>query len=224
MKRPEITLGIWAAILSAIFALLWFITFSLQDAIHQVPQWKNLGAYAEAFRMVRLTYVYPSLLLALTYIILLACVHRLAAEEKKLWTLIGLAVGIVYAVMASINYNIQAVAVRLSLNAGETQGISMFLPDNTHSIFSALANSYVYLAISMVFLGFLFGKGKLERWIRGLLLAQIITAAGQIGYSMLDMREGLFIATSMVWIVGAPAAFILIARWLKRGASAHQPA
>jgi len=100
----------------------------------------------------------------------------------------------------------------------------MFLPDNTHSIFNALANSYVYLAISMVFLGFLFGKGKLEQWIRALLLAQIITAAGQIGYSMLDMNESLFIATSMVWIIGAPAAFILIALWLNGRASGHQPA
>ncbi|MFO7829897.1 MAG: hypothetical protein R6V23_14835 [Bacteroidales bacterium] len=159
---------------------------------------------------------FPSLLLALTYIIMLACAHRVLPEDKKLWSLIALSIGIVYAVMASINYNIQAVSVRQSLAAGEINGIEMFIPDNTHSIYNALANSYVYMAISMFFASFIFERGKLEKWIRGLLMAQIISAIGQIGYSMIDISETIFIVTSMIWVIGAPASFILIAIWFKR--------
>ncbi|MCF8232185.1 MAG: hypothetical protein K9J27_08350 [Bacteroidales bacterium] len=215
MKNNSIQLGVWTSALSAAFAILWFITFSMQDTFQAVPDWKNLEAYAEAFHISRLTLIYPSLLLALTYIIMLVCIHMIVPEEKKLWSLVALSIGIIYAVMASINYNIQAVAVRQSLAAGETGGIEMFLPDNTHSIYNALANSYVYMAISMVFAGLLFNDGKLEKWIRGLLFVQVISAIGQTGYSMADLSETVFIATSMVWVFGAPAAFILIALWFK---------
>lgn len=159
MKPPEIRLGRWAAFLSAAFAILWFITFQLQDVFQPMPTWHNLEAYAEDFRMVRLSYVYPSLLLAISYIILLACLHRIVPDEKKIWSLI---------------------------------------------------------ALSMFFAGFLFQAGKLEKWIRGLLLIQLITAFGQTGYSMFDMHEGLFIATSMIWVLGALAAFILIGIWLHK--------
>ena len=215
MNAAEKKLGFWSSILSAIFSIIWFITYNLRDVLLAVPDWKNTQAYADSFHMVRLTYVYPSLLLALTYIIVLACMHRTASEEKKVWSLIALSIGIVYSVMASINYNIQAVAVRLSLAAGEVKGIEMFLPDNLNSIFNALANSYVYMALSMCFLGLVFSKARNERWIRCLLLAQVISAVGQVGYSMFSINAGIFIATSMVWVIGGTAAFILIALWFK---------
>lgn len=216
IKIKEINLGTWSAILSAVFALIWFITFSMQDIFQTVPDWENLHAYAKAFNISRLTLIYPSMLLALTYVILLACVHRVIPEDKKIWSLIALSLGIIYAVMASINYNIQAVAVRQSLAAGETNGLEMFIPDNTHSIYNALANAYVYMAISMFFAGFIFKHGRLEQWIHGLLIIQIISAIGQISYSMMDTPETIFILTSMIWVVGAPASFILIALWFKR--------
>lgn len=216
MNRTEVKLGFWASVLSAVLSVIWFITYNLKDVFQAVPNWKELQAYADAFSVVRLTFIYPSLLLALTYIVLLACIHRVVPEEKKIWSLIALSIGIIYAVMASVNYNIQAVAVRLSLAAGETRGIEMLIPDNPNSVFNALANSYVYMALSMCFAGFIFSKGIKERWIKGLLLAQVITAAGQVGYTMFNMNTGIFIATSMVWVIGAPVVFILIALWFRR--------
>ena len=216
MKEKEIKLGLWTAILSAVFAILWFITFNMQDVFQPVPEWENLEAYSEAFNISRLTLIYPSLFLALSYIIMLACIHQVLPEDKRLWSIIALSIGIIYAVMASINYNIQAVSVRQSLAAGEISGLEMFIPDNKHSIYNALANSYVYMAISMFFAGFIFNNGKLEKWIKGLLVVQIISAIGQIGYSMIDISEIIFILTSMIWVIGAPATFILIAIWFKR--------
>src|SRR5690606_18787612 len=110
------------------------------------------------------------------FIALLACLHRSVPEEKRIWSLIALSFGILYATMASINYNIQAVAVRQSLAAGETMGIAMFVPDNPHSVFNALANSYVYMALAMFAAGFVFEAKGLQRWIRWLFLAQMLTA------------------------------------------------
>ncbi len=216
MNKNEIKLGAWSAALSAFFAVTWFITFNMKDALVKLPHWKNIEAYAEAFDILRMTYIYPSLLLAITYIIMLACLHRFIDNDKKLWSLIALSIGIIYATMASINYNIQAVSVRMTLAAGETAGTQMFLPDNSNSIFNALANSYIYMALSSFFAGFIFKEGKLEKWIRWLLFAQILTVIGQVAHTMFDASMTLFIATSMVWVIGSPATFILIAIWFHK--------
>lgn len=228
MNSTTRRLGFWSAILSAALAVLWFVTFQMQDVFAAVPDWQNLDAYAGAYRMVRLTLVYPSLLLALAYIVLMAFLHRYASDGRKVWSLIALSIGIVYATMASTNYNIQAVAVRQSLAAGETAGVQLWIPDNPHSAYAALANSYVYMSISMVFAALVFERGRLQGWIRGLLLAQVLAAIGQIGWSMFDWSDTIFIATSMVWVIGAPVAFTLMAVLFRRQgrqarAAARQP-
>lgn len=209
----EFTIGKWAAYVSALFAVCWFVTFNMQDVFQAVPHWKDMEAYASSFQIVRLTLIYPSLLLALSYMLLMVCLYRLVSEEKKLWALFALCLGVLYATMASINYNIQAVSVRASLAVGETGGIQMFIPDNPNSIYTALANSYVYMSLSMFFAGLAFTNRGRERWIRWLLMAQLVSAVGQTGYSMCNLPESVFIATSMVWVIGAPLAFILMGRW-----------
>lgn len=225
--KTSMRLGYWAALLSAAFALLWFITFNMQDILSPVPAWQDLSAYAQAYSPLRLLYIYPSLLLPLTFIALFVCIHRLAPEDRKAWSQTGLAIGVLYAAIATVNYNIQAVAVRQSLASGETTGIAMFIPDNPHSVFAALANSYVYMSIAMACTGLVFDGSGLQRWIRWCFLAQIITAIGQIGYSMFGLPMPVFIATSMVWVVGAPVGFVLLAVFFKRnawGTHAQSPA
>ena len=204
-------LGFWSAIVSAIMSVLWFITFVLKDALAPVPSWMELQRYAEAFSPLRLIYVYPSLILPLSFIVLLICIHLSLPQEKHVWSLVALALGILYATMASINYNIQVVAVRQSLAAGETAGIEMFIPDNPHSVFAAMANSYVYLSLSMVAAGFAFENRGLQRWIRWIFFAQMVTAVGQAGATMFDLSMDIFYATSMVWVIGAPVSFVLLA-------------
>jgi hypothetical protein len=181
-----------------------------------VPAWHDIEAYAEAFSPMRILYVHPSLLLALTFIVLMACIYRWAPEDKKIWSLIGLSLAIVYSAMASINYNIQAVAVSKSLASGETMGIAMLLPDRPDSVFEALANSYVYMALAMVSSGFAFSGSRLKGWIRWIFLAQILTAVGQVGWSMFGLNATIFYATSLVWVVGAPVSFILLAVLFKQ--------
>jgi hypothetical protein len=204
-------LGLWSAVLSALFSVLWFITFNMKDLLGPVPLWQDLEAYAEAFSMARMLYVYPSLLLAITFLVLMACIHRWAPEGKQIWTLIGLCLAVVYATMASINYNVQTVAVAKSLESGQTTGIAMLLPDNPNGVFNALANSYVYMSLAMVFAGFAFGGDQLKAWVRWLFLAQILAAVGQVGTSMFGLNPAVLYATGLVWALGAPAAFVLLA-------------
>jgi type IV secretory pathway VirB2 component (pilin) len=205
--------GIASAISAAILSVIWFVTFQAKDAIAPVPDWHDVEAYAAALSPWRTVYIYPSLLLALAYLALLVAVHVRTRGPTRVWSLLALAIGIVYASMASINYMVQAVAVRWSLAAGETAGIEMFLPDNPRSLFGALATSYVYMGISMAALALVFGHGRLERVIRWILLAQLVSAAGQSASSVFGAGDAVLIATGLVWVIGAPVAFVLMARW-----------
>jgi hypothetical protein len=209
--------GFWSAILSAIFSIIWFITFQLQDVIAPVPEWTNLAEYAKAFSPLRILLVYPSLLLPLSYITMICCIHYSIQKEKRFLSLISIAIGILYASLASTNYNIQAVSMRKSLASGFTSGSELFIPDNPSSIFTALSNSYAYMAISMFFSSFVFDREKKHRWVRWIFLAQIFTAIGQIGWTMFDLNTNIFIFTSMIWVIGAPIAFILIAILFLKG-------
>lgn len=211
-------LGFWSAILSAACSLLWFAAFSLQGMFLAVPDWRDLSAYAAAFTPLQQLSLYPSLVLAVTFVVLIACIHHVAPEDKQIWSLIGLASGIVYSTMATINYNIQVVAVRQSLLRGETAGLTMFLPDNPSSVFTALANSYLYMALAMVFTAPVFSGGRLERSVRWLFFAQGLTALAQIGWSMFDLSTAVFFAVSLVWVIGAPIAFVLLAVLFTRAA------
>lgn len=215
VRRVGVTAGIAAAVLS----ILWFVTFQAKDAIAPVPDWRDVEAYAAALSPWRALYIYPSLLLAVAYLALLAAVHVRVEGPRRMWSLLAMAIGIVYATMASINYTIQAVAVRWSVAAGETAGIEMFLPDNTSSVFGALSMSYVYMALSMAALALVFRHGRLERVIRWLLLAQLVSAVGQTASTMFGAGDLVLIATGLVWVVGAPIAFVLMARWFTQAPS-----
>lgn len=204
-------LGLWSAIASVIFSILWFITFRLQDVIAPISEWHQIQNYAQEFSPLRILLVYPSLLLPLSFLMLIACLHYSIPSEKRVWSLLALSFGILYAALASVNYNIQAVAVRLSLAAGNTNGVELFIPDNPNSIFKALSNSYAYMALAMFVAGFVFDSKGVQRWIRWIFFAQLLTAFGQIGWTMFDLSTTIFIATSMIWVVGAPVAFTLIA-------------
>lgn len=213
MDTPVRRLGTWSAIAAAASSLAWFVTFQLKDAFGPVPDWRDVEAYAAALSPLRTLYIYPSLLLAVAYLALLAAVHVRIQGTARVWSLLALALGIVYATMASINYMIQAVAVRWSLQAGDTAGLEMFLPDNPTSVFGALATSYVYMGLSMAALAFVFEGPGLERIVRWLLLAQLVPAVGQTADALFGAGDAVLIATGLVWVIGAPAAFVALARW-----------
>jgi hypothetical protein len=150
-------------------------------------------------------------------------IYHLAPEDKKIWGLIGLAIAIVYSAMASINYNIQAVAVRQSLATGQTMGIAMLLPDHPHGVFLALANSYVYMGLAMFFAAFVFSGSRLVNWVRWIFLLQFLTALGQVRWTMFDLPMSIFIGTSMAWVVGPPLGFILLAVHFRNSSVTSSP-
>ena len=96
LTNPTISrIGFWSALLSAIFALLYMI-----GEMFNLMGWLGTLDSTASF-IYRMT---PSLFLAIVFIILMVSIHYYASNEKKIWSHIGLAFSIIYAVLVSITY------------------------------------------------------------------------------------------------------------------------
>ncbi|HKZ83713.1 MAG TPA: hypothetical protein VJ793_08655 [Anaerolineae bacterium] len=208
--------GFWSAILSGIFAFGWFAGMVVQTILSPPEPWTGIDAFARSFRFIQMLNFIPSLPLASAFLVLMVCVYFYASEEKKIWGLLGLAFTIVYSVMASINYLIQLLVVRQSLALGETEGLGLFAHGNTHSVFWALASSYAYMSLAMLFAAWVFGSNGLERWVHWLFIIVGVTAPFQFVGVIFELGLLVGAPAGLIWSIATPLACFLLAVLFKR--------
>ncbi len=210
-NKTAIKVGYWSSLATGGLALIWTITFIVQIILVPPAEWSGVENYARAFSFIHMLNLAPALPLGWAFIVMMASIYACASEEKKIWALIGLAFGILYATMANINYLIQLVAVRGSLLSNETKGLELFIGDNPHSVFWALANAYAIQSMAMLFAAWVFPKGRLENWIRGLFIAVGVTFPFQFLYSLGFIPMTIAMPILGIWIIGVPLSSFLLA-------------
>jgi hypothetical protein len=124
----------------------------------------------------------PGILLAPVFVVLMACIHEHAAERNKLHGRIGLSFAVVYAVVILVDYWLQLTVVVPSLQAGETEGLSLLTQYNPHGLFIALETlGYSMLTVALLFAAPVFEGGGLERAIRWLFTLAFVLAVAAFG-------------------------------------------
>ena len=182
-SRGSYRLGFWSAVLTAVLAVAAFavgiatparsgpfctgpcITYPYTDVVSFIP-----GDYL---------WLVPGFLLALIFVVLMACVHSCASEDRKIFGQLGLSFALIYAVVITTDYFLQFTVVIPSLQTGETAGLSLLTQYNPHGIFIAL-EGLGYLMMSAAFLAAapVFSVGRLGRAIRALFIASFVLALG----------------------------------------------
>jgi hypothetical protein len=71
-------------------------------------------------------WLYPGILLALIFIVLMVCIHSYAPSDRKIFSHIALSFAVIYATIILIDYFIQFTVVIPSILTGETAGLSLF--------------------------------------------------------------------------------------------------
>ncbi len=181
--------------------------------------------YTDAAAFVPRDYywMYPGLLVALLFVVLVACVHRRASDETRLWSLIALSFAIAGSTLIAVDYFVQLAVVQPSLLKGETDGLSLWSQYNAHGLFIALEDlGYLLMSVAFVFMAPVFaGRDRLERAVRWLLVAASVLSVGLLAVlsilygSDLEYRYEVAVI-SIVWltlIVGG----VLIALVFRRG-------
>ncbi len=166
-------IGFWAAILATISLAAFAVAFTITIiAFPSAVEWQGIEAYAASYNETLMFFLmFPPFLLAPSFLVLMACIHHLTPEDRKILSLLALVFIIVYATQITFNYYEQLTAVESSIQSGELEGLAIFAFFNPHSIALNLELlGYGMLSVGMIFAAFLFRGGKVDAVIFWLFL------------------------------------------------------
>jgi hypothetical protein len=151
-------------------------------------------------------------LVTLFFLIVMACVHSYASDEKKVFSLIGLSFAIIYAVLISLNYYIQLTFVRQT-----TFDASMFDITNPQSMMFVIESlGYFFMGLATLFAAPLFSSSKTENLIKWLFVTNgILGVLTPIGYS-LNLPLEIIFGGLIVWDIIMPVSIGSLAYLFKR--------
>ena len=164
----------------------------------------------------------PGFLLAFSFVVLMACIHSYAADNRKVYGQIGLAFALIYAAVIATDYFLQFTVVIPSLLTGETAGLSLFTEYNPHGIFIALEGlGYLMMSAALLSDAVVFSGGRLERAIRGLFIASFVLALGffvALSWLKYDIVAFEVAILTINWIVLITSGVLLsiLFRWRER--------
>ncbi len=167
-------------------------------------------------------WMYPALLLSLNYTVFAACIHLRTGAEKRIFSLLGLAFGLLCTACLSMDYFVQLFVVQPSLLGGEGEGLALLSQYNPHGVFVVL-EELGYLLMALSFLGFaaVFPQGtRLQNAVRrvfgggfGLMILTLVLIS--LGFGL--RREYIFecyaiLIAYLVLVING----ILLSRWFRR--------
>ncbi len=225
-------LGFWVAVLAVVVATA-FAAIAIPTPARSGPFCVTgcvAYPYVDVARFIPGDYwwLVPGILLAPTFVVLMACIHAYATEARKTYSRIGLSFALVYAVVILVDYFLQLAVVAPSLQAGETDGLSLFTQYDPHGLFIALeALGYAMLTIALLFAAPVFIGGRVERVIRGLFsLSFVLAVVAFVGLVLLGHDLVAFEVTVLLitWIVLIPSGVLLGVVFRRAGKSPRLPA
>ena len=169
--------GFYASIATVAFTLLTFgfaivaIPISGANCLEGCIDYPYLDTLAQFPKDYR--WMVPAILLMLIYLITMVSIHQTAAQEKKIFSLIGLCFALMSTLVLVSDYFIQFSVIPISLMHGETEGITLLTQYNAHGIFIVLEElGYLLMSLSFPFFALVFTpKNRLEGAIRWVFLA-----------------------------------------------------
>lgn len=180
-------LGFWSSILTAILAMLFFAIGFFGTPYTVFVPYPYIPTF---FNPIDYTWLYPATLLAPTFIVLMACIHYYALDNRKIFSLIGLSFAIIYAAIILTDYFIQWTVILPSILMGETADLILFSQYNHHGLFVALeALAYLMMNTAFLFAAAVFRGGRLEHAVRWLFILSFVLAIGFFAFTSLMKYE-----------------------------------
>ncbi len=182
MNAVASRLGFWAAILTAIVAAAFFIAGILtppRSGPFAPPANAIPYPYTDVAAFIPGDYLwlYPGILLAPIFVILVVCIHSYARSDRKLFSHVALSFAIIYAAVILTDYVTQLTIVIPSLLTNETASLSLFTQYNPHGFFITFETlGYSMMSGSFLFIAAVFAGGRLERALRWVFVAGVVAA------------------------------------------------
>ena len=151
-------------------------------------------------------------LLTSTFLVVMACVHCYAPDDRKVFSLVGLSFAIIYATLISINYFIQLTFVRQS-----SFDVEIFAMDNPQSMMWVIeVLGYFFMGLSTLFAAAIFGSSKTENLIKWFFVTNgILGILTPIGYA-LNLPIQILLGGLIIWDIVMPISTALLAHLFKK--------
>jgi hypothetical protein len=151
-------------------------------------------------------------LLTPTFLVVMACIHCYASNDKRVFSLIGLSFAIIYATLISINYFIQLTFVRQSIF-----DVEIFAMDNPQSMMWVIeVLGYFFMGLSTLFAAPVFESGKIGNLIKWLFVGNgILGILTPIGYGFSWPIE-ILLGGLIVWDIVMPISTASLAILFRR--------
>ena len=193
--RTSSQVGFYTAIFTVLITLVTFgfaiiaIPISGANCMEgciQYPYLDTVAQFPKDYRWMPL-----AMLMVLSYLVLMICIHAYASQSKKIFSQIGLSFATLAALILLSDYFIQFSVVPISLMSGETEGITLLTQYNPHGIFIVLEElGYILMSLSFLFAAPVFAnKTHMEssvRWI--FIIAFVLTF---VAFTITTLNRGL---------------------------------
>lgn len=194
-------IGFWSAVIATIFGVGYIVALLLSLA------GMLSGAWATAYQLA------PSIVLAWSYMVLMACVFDAATVERKVFATIGLGFALMYSVMNSIVYFTELTVVIPRVLNNDAAGLDVLLFEPGRFLFAVNGLAYGFMSIAALFAAFVFGKSGFEGRVRWAMVAHGIIGPFIVGAVLWAPLTYI----GALWIITFPVMGILLAMFFRRG-------
>jgi len=169
-EKSVYKLGYWSALLASVSSLAY--------DIGQFAEWFGLmgsggGPENDSTWDGLVVLLVPSLLLGISFVIMMGSVHLHAPAHKKIWSQTGLVFATMYSTLICMNYFVQLTLVAPALYRGDVSDhIRPFLFNVFNSFtYSVDLLGYSFMSLSTLFAAFAFAGSGLQKTVRWFLIA-----------------------------------------------------
>jgi hypothetical protein len=200
MNMPTSRIGFWAAIIATVFGLAYIVALlaTLTGAL--------VGPWATFYQLA------PSIVLAWSYMVLMACVLDAAPSERKIWATIGFGFALMYSVMNSIVYFTELTVVIPRVLRNEAESVSVLLFEPGAFLFAVNGLAYGFMSMAALFAAPVFARLGPEARVRWAMLAHGVIGPFIVGAVVWPPLTYI----GALWIVTFPVMGILLAVLFRR--------
>lgn len=186
-----------AAVLAAVFALLYSV-FAVLSLMKLLPRPYDLFLQ-----------FLPSLLLGFAFVITIVCLHYTVKEERKIYTAISMAFGVVYCSLVSMVYFTQLAVVIPQMSQNKINDDHLLAFTGKSFMVAVDCIGYGVMGLSAFFAAFAFRTEYRSRWLyRSLLFSGILTP-----FVIASFFIPALLAVGALWMIAMPMALINSARY-----------
>lgn len=208
-------LGFWAATAVAVFSTAFSVSGLLGLANVLDFPWDPVLPFG------------ASLFLAVAFVVMMTGLHYTVEEPVRLWTHLGLAFAVVYAVLVSFVYFVVTTVVVPLTSHGEAGRVALLRFDEHGSLMQAVDGlGYFFMCVATFCAAFAFPARGSDRWVRRIFLANgLLGVPVLLSYMPLVVSwSELLLPLGALWVLSVPAAAVVAAlRFRRIGAAALPP-